>query len=245
MKNEGHMEYEKAYEIPIRLHHGTSLSRWKTIQTEGLLMNQKKLYREKEEDPRIFLTADEQNALYYGLKTVEMEKKLTELELKKYGIKKRKKDALILEIDTTRLNQKHIFLDSEDIGKQGWYVYFGNIPRDAIITRSVSNINLQGPVMKLRLETDMKMNEGHVKEDPRIIADALESQILKTNKLVSEGKTTIIYDSVQEFIQAFLVKQMEYDQISTKGKFFPHILKEVLHRGLPVTNVKELEKYSK
>ena len=54
MKNEGHMEYEKAYEIPIRLHHGTSLSRWKTIQNEGLLMNQKKLYREKEEDPRIF-----------------------------------------------------------------------------------------------------------------------------------------------------------------------------------------------
>jgi hypothetical protein len=244
MENEGHMKYEKTNEIPTRLHHGTSLSRWKTIQTEGLLVNQKKLYREKEKDSRIFLTADEENAIYYALKTVEMEKQLTELELKECGIKKRKKDALVLEIDTTRLNQKNIFLDSEDIEKKGWYVHFGNIPRDAIITRSVTNINLAGPAMKLRIEIDMKINEGQVKEDPRIIADALELMINKTNKLVSEGRMELMYDSVQTVLQAMLVKLMEYDQISTKGKFFPHILKEVIHRGLPVTNVKELE-YSK
>ncbi len=159
MEYEGHMKYEKTNEIPISLHHGTSLSRWKTIDTEGLLINQKKLYREKEKDSRIFLAADEQNAIYYALKTVEMEKKLTELELKECGIKKRKKDALVLEIDTTRLNQKNIFLDSEDIEKKGWYVHFGNIPRDAIITRSVSNINLASPATKLRLVIDMKINE--------------------------------------------------------------------------------------
>jgi hypothetical protein len=241
MENEGYMKYEKTNEIPIRLHHGTSLSRWKTIQTEGLLINQKKLYREKEKDPRVFLAADEEDAIYYALLAVEMEKKLTESQLKECGIKKRKKDAIVLEIDTAKLNQKNIFLDSEDIGKKGWYVHLGNIPRDAIINRSVTNINLASPMYKLRLEVEMKISEGYVKEDPRIVVDALELQILKINKLVSEGKTTLIYDSEQEFIQAFLVKQMKYDQISTKGKFFPHILKEVIHRGLPVTNVKELE----
>ena len=70
------IEYLRPPNLPSVLYHGTSMSRWKQISKNGLLTNQKKIYRDMELDSRIYLTSDEDNAVYYAVKTAEMEKKI-------------------------------------------------------------------------------------------------------------------------------------------------------------------------
>lgn len=217
------IKYLRPEKLPRALYHGTSMSRWKQISKNGLVTNQKKIYRDEESDPRIFLTSTEDNAAYYAVKTVEMEKKITEMELKKIGIKKRKSDGLILEIDTGKLDPKSFFLDSEDVSGQGWYVHFGNIPINALKRYGSSNIVQWDELQRLRLRIDIEQSEGWEKRDAKIIVDSLEFQLKKLLELEQEE----IFDLHKQ-----IARWKRYDKVATNGKFFPSLLNEIISRGI-------------
>ena len=85
------IEYYRPNRVPRILYHGTSMSRWRSINGHGLLTNIPKIYlKNQRKDNRIFLCSDEDDAIRYGLKTSEMEKRLSKQELKKFGISKLK-----------------------------------------------------------------------------------------------------------------------------------------------------------
>jgi RNA:NAD 2'-phosphotransferase (TPT1/KptA family) len=214
--------YVQPKNIPPELFHGTSLSRWRLINGHGLLTNRHKIYRDiQDEDNRIYLTIDSDNAAYYGLKTTEMEKRLSEKELKETGISKRKNDALIISIDTSGLKKESLYFDPEDVHHKGWYVYFGNIPPNLIKKLGVTNIQHAPESEKIRLFSDIEFGEALENKNEKKFVDVLEIHIIKSKELGLE------FNLLEQ-----LTAIKNHDKIATKGKFFSKIENELIKREI-------------
>ena len=178
------IDYYRPKNIPRKLYHGTSMSRWKLINGHGLMKNIPKIYLKTQyDDNRVFLCSDPQDATYYGLKTSEMEKRLSAKELKKFGLSKLKDGAIVISIDVSGLEIKNLFLDTEDITHKGWFVYIGDISSNLIKKWGWSKIELCDESLQSKIFFDIEFGIALTNKDVKKFVDLIELSIKKANEL--------------------------------------------------------------
>ena len=143
------------------------MARKESIKKEGLVFNKPKIYRDDQKfDNRISLTSDFQDAVFYAVKSVLMEGRLTSEEKKRFGIKKHRRIGIVLEVNVKNLDSTKLYLDREDVGGKGWYVYIDKkIPWTLMKVTEVPFNKLDKFYLKL-LEADIEISGAMEKGDP-------------------------------------------------------------------------------
>jgi hypothetical protein len=193
---------------PAILYHGTSRARLSSIQSKGLIGSWPRLYPSGVSTlGYVYLTASFEDAAIYALKTVEMEKSLSDDTRNNHGIDRGTDTGIVLSIITRELNNLEI--DSESLGVAQWYKYLGDIEMRFIC-------------------------EGHVvaplKDHPQSIQDMINYDL----KLTSANERGAYRDFLNILtimkrknidIQGLLSHQMQYDY-----KFFVKVMKELRYK---------------
>lgn len=193
--------------VPEVLYHGTSYGRLSSIETNGLRGDWPRIYKSGLSTVGyVFLTAIFDDAAFYAVKTVEMEKSLSIEEKRHNGITQSDL-GVIITIKTNKLSGLEV--DYESLGELPWYKYRGNIEIE-----SISSCKIVAPLkdhprdfvdkVAFDIKLTRSLENGDYKEFLKIISN------MKNKNIYVDGILDRLMKTDYKFF-AKVMKNLRYD----------------------------------